>query len=429
MHLASPLDQSVTVFDALGSPVSFSLRSLLCRRGTDLYSILRALGFAAEFKDADFETLLARMLARVPDTLDKRQGSIIYDALAPAAVELTEAYIERDANRALSYASMSAGQWLDMRVFEHGVSRLPATKAVRFGLFYADDEQSIPFDDVPIGGRYSVPNDELNFVATKRVANGVYQLTCEEPGLIGNDPTTGTALIPVDYLPGLAAIVLGETVIPGENKEDDAALFERFVRTITRPPFGGNRADYETYFRAIDGIGSVKLFRADPEKGHVTAILLGADLRPPSDTLVEAAQTAIDPIVNHGEGLGLAPMAHIVHVEGACPHEVSIAAQVVLIRGWTIGQVEADVRAAIEAYLVSLRLHWADYTALDSPDYVETIVRIAQLEAAILTVEGVADVANATIDGATANLLLTRAAVPMLKELTLEAVSPKGGAA
>lgn len=34
------------------------------------------------------DALLARMLARVPDSIDKREGSIIYDALMPAAIEL-----------------------------------------------------------------------------------------------------------------------------------------------------------------------------------------------------------------------------------------------------------------------------------------------------------------------------------------------------
>ena len=41
-----------------------------------------------------FEFILDRMLDRVPDTVDKREGSIIYDALAPAAAELAKTYME-----------------------------------------------------------------------------------------------------------------------------------------------------------------------------------------------------------------------------------------------------------------------------------------------------------------------------------------------
>lgn len=35
-----------------------------------------------------FESILSAMLQRVPDTVDKREGSVIYDALSPAAAEL-----------------------------------------------------------------------------------------------------------------------------------------------------------------------------------------------------------------------------------------------------------------------------------------------------------------------------------------------------
>ena len=44
----------------------------------------------------DFENILERLLANIDDSLDKTQGSIIYDALAPAAAELAQCYIALD---------------------------------------------------------------------------------------------------------------------------------------------------------------------------------------------------------------------------------------------------------------------------------------------------------------------------------------------
>ena len=41
----------------------------------------------------EYETLLNRMLDKIPDTEDKREGSIIYDALAPAAAEMAQMYL------------------------------------------------------------------------------------------------------------------------------------------------------------------------------------------------------------------------------------------------------------------------------------------------------------------------------------------------
>ena len=40
------------------------------------------------YEDITYEVILKRMLDRIPSTMDKREGSIIYDALAPAAIEL-----------------------------------------------------------------------------------------------------------------------------------------------------------------------------------------------------------------------------------------------------------------------------------------------------------------------------------------------------
>lgn len=416
------LDQKISIVDARGESRNYPLREILFMRGLDGYALLRDLGFAAEFKDPDYENILARMLARVPDSLDKRQGSIIYDALAPAAVEFTEAYIEREANRALAYASTSTGVWLDMRVFEHGVLRMQATPAVRYGIFWADDARTTYFDDIVEGSRIAVPNSDLVYVVTYREHAGVYGMTCETLGEIGNEPPVGTELLPKMYIPGCAIVELGDSVTPGEDEESDTALYERFVKYITRPPFGGNRADYEEYFRKIDGISLVKLFRSDPEKGHVTAYILGADWAPPIAALVEDAQTQIDPFVNQGEGLGLAPMAHIVHVHGAQGLPINVSTELVLVRGVELGQVEQDVIDASAAYLLHLRKHWADYVALDSPHYVPCTVRIAQIEAAILEVQGIADLRNTSINGAAQNLILAEPEVPVIGSVELSEV-------
>ena len=35
-----------------------------------------------------YEQILERMLSRVPNTFDKREGSVIFDAIAPSAYEI-----------------------------------------------------------------------------------------------------------------------------------------------------------------------------------------------------------------------------------------------------------------------------------------------------------------------------------------------------
>jgi uncharacterized phage protein gp47/JayE len=413
------LDQTITLLSARGEQVQTTLRQLLCIRGTDAYAFIRGLGFEAQFEDPEFETILRRMLGRVPDSLDKRQGSIIYDALAPAAAELTEALIEREANRALSYASMSTGQWLDLRAAEHGLERLPATAAEREGLFFKDEEQTQPFEEVPIGAKLSLPDQTLNFTVCEKISAGKYLLRSSTAGAAANLPAEGEELIPVEYMEGCALALLGQTLTPGEEEETDEELYARFVQSITRPAFGGNRSDYENYFRTIQGIGPAKLLRATPTAGQVTAILLGADYAIPSQELIAAAQAAVDPQEQRGEGLGLAPMAHAVTVTGAAGANINVATVLTLAEGMSLGQIQQEAETAVEGYLLGLRRTWADYTAADSSTYVTTVVRLSQIEAAILNVEGITDITATTLNGTAANLTMEQNQVPILGEVSL----------
>ncbi len=74
---------------------------------------------------------MERMLERVSDTFNKEEGSFVYDALAPMAIELAEAYIQLDQVLNLGFAETSYGDYLDKRASEFGLTRKSATKAKR----------------------------------------------------------------------------------------------------------------------------------------------------------------------------------------------------------------------------------------------------------------------------------------------------------
>ncbi|GAW28517.1 hypothetical protein ULO1_27410, partial [Carboxydocella sp. ULO1] len=65
--------------------------------------------------DQNFETILQRMLDSLPDDLDKSEGSFIYDALSPAAIELALAAIWAQEVLRRGFASTTFGQYLDLR--------------------------------------------------------------------------------------------------------------------------------------------------------------------------------------------------------------------------------------------------------------------------------------------------------------------------
>ena len=98
------------------------------------------------------------MLDRIPEGLDKREGSILYNALAPTAIELQNAYIEMDTILDLTYIDTTEGEYLTKKCHERGIDRITATNAIVKGVFNID---------VPIGSRYYI--DGLNFIVTERI--------------------------------------------------------------------------------------------------------------------------------------------------------------------------------------------------------------------------------------------------------------------
>ena len=65
--------------------------------------------------DVTFNEILERMLSRVPNSFDKREGSIIYDALAPAALELQRVYIELNSILSDAYGDTASREYLILR--------------------------------------------------------------------------------------------------------------------------------------------------------------------------------------------------------------------------------------------------------------------------------------------------------------------------
>lgn len=351
-----------------------------------------------------YEAILKRMLNRVSADVDKREGSIIYDALAPAAAELAQTYMELDVITRLGFADTATGQYLDRRTAEFGITRTPASHARRKGYFYGANGALL---DIPIGSRFG--SGDKRYYAVERVSAGVFILECETAGATGNE-YFGT-LLPIDYMNGLVRAELGEVLVPGEDTETDEELRQRYYSAMAEKPFGGNVSDYEQKLGGIPGVGAVKVFPAWQGGGTVKATLIGSDFSPPSLMLINEVQTLIDPTVNSGNGIGLAPIGHQVTITGVNGATIDVAATVQLANGVTIGQVQSEIVSAISAYLLSLCKTWAQEAPL--------VVRVSQIEAKILTVSGVTDISGTKINGASANVVLEIEEIPLIGTVTL----------
>ena len=187
-------------------------------------------------EDNTYEKILSRALEndRLVD-VDKRPGSIAYDALAPLCLELANAYALLDVMSEQTYLMTATGANLDSRVYDYGLSRKTATKSLRVGVFKrykVDGAGNFIFDDegnkilvdmnIPIGSRFTVASEDgLTFEYIGK-ENGMDILECEQAGQKG-DSYQGLVL-PIVPIQNLAKASVTDIYTPGSDEETDEEL-------------------------------------------------------------------------------------------------------------------------------------------------------------------------------------------------------------
>ena len=397
------------------------------------------------FENNSYDLILDRMLSRVPDKFDKREGSVIFDTHSPTALELQFLYIELERVMKEAYGSTASREFLILRCQERGITPYEATNAVLKGVF-------MPISVDVTGKRFNIGS--VNYTVLERISGSEYKVQCDSSGIVGNQQLG--SLIPIDYIDGLETAELVEILIPGEDEEDTKDLRKRYFASFDEKAFGGNVQDYIEKTNAISGVGSVKvkrvwnddlkpsemipsetvekwyssvigslsgepkewlgrIFEAAKDKklttgGTVLLTVLNSDFGTASDTLIQAVQKAVDPDEYAGEGYGFAPIGHIVKVKSAEGVPVSISTEITFDEGYGWDNLKDTVEGAVSDYLLELRKAWADDPYL--------IVRVSQIDTRILGIKGVVDVGNTLINGSADNLVLGEYQVPVLDSVS-----------
>jgi uncharacterized phage protein gp47/JayE len=398
------------------------------------------------FENKTYEALLKSALARVDPGIDKREGSMVMNGVAPSMAELAQLYIGLDFVFSATYLLTAPREYLIKRASDRNMSPYPASAAV----FRAEFNK-----EVANGTRFSC--EDLNFVVTGRMESAdtdtslAHQVTCETVGSIANS-YVGT-LIPIEYVDGLTHAELVELIVPGDDEEDTEVFRQRVLDSFQSQAFGGNQADYTEKVVAMAGVSAVKVhpvwnesiapsslipdddvtawyeasvgtlsapvaawltavYTAAKDKlltvgGTVKLVIMASNNAAPSRALLEEVQTAVDPVQNAGEGLGLAPIGHVVDVTGVEEEPVNITLNLTYASGWSWEAVRSYVEAVIDSYFEELASAWS------GSDYLT--VRISQIESRILSECSamVTDIGGTQINGKEANLVLGADSIPV----------------
>ncbi len=341
------------------------------------------------FEGYTYETVLSRMLGRLPPTLDRREGSFLYAALAPAAWELSEAYANLE--RALSdgFAATATRESLILLGRERGIAPLGATAAVlevRFSPEHAS---------VPLGVKCEV--GEYHYIVTE-YRGDTYALTCMTKGEDGNIPSGRVRLL--DLIDGVEYGEVVRILTPGADEEETEAFRARYFETLTAQAFGGNRADYTERIGKIPGVGSVKILPAWNGEGTVKAVITDEVGLMPDEAFLASVQAEVD---------GFAPIGHVVTVSAVTPIRFDITATLELEPGADRDTVVTAVMDALVDRFSLMQTAWHNEE--------ETVVRMSKLHACILNCSGVAGVTDLRVNGGTDNITLTAEQMPVLGEM------------
>lgn len=345
-----------------------------------------------------YEALMERKLDSIDDRRDKRQGSLIYDAMAPNAAETAMFYADLDMLADRTFADTATGEDLTRRAAERGILRKGAVRATFYGRFLDGKGAEYP---IKTGARFAL--EGYQYVVCGREEDGRYILECETAGAGGNEHLGD--LLPLESMPDLAKATLEELRTDGEDEETDEALRKRYFASFDADAFGGNIADYKKRASALQNVGGVKVYPVWNGGGTVKLVVLDQGWHAPTKTELAALQQEIDP-QSRGEGYGIAPIGHRVTVAGVTEVLCNIALRLSLAEGAAKETILARLTEGLSAYFEEMRRDWADSDFLT--------VRISHLEARALETDGVVDVLACSINGGSGNLILGADAVPIL---------------
>lgn len=343
-----------------------------------------------------FSEILQRMLDNVSAKYDKREGSVIYDALAPTALEHQRMYIDMGVIENEMFPDTASREYLIRHAAQRGIEPKEATQAVW-------KAQAMPTSiTIPIGTRFGT--DTMTLRTIRNEGEGIYSLVCETAGSAGND--ISGQLRTVDRVDGLQQMTLAELSEAGSDDETTEELRSRFLEYLKKPPTSGNKNEYYDWAMSVDGVGLAKVFGAgdsiDDETvaaGEVRVYLIDARKRAAGTELLTKAKTYIDSV---------RPIGASVNVLAASEKAINIKVQVTISGTTDLATLQASFKTAVNEYLQE--------NAMDLKR-----VSVAKIGDLLFSIDGIEDYTGLTLNGEEKSTAIGDAEIAVIGTVEMEA--------
>lgn len=349
------------------------------------------------YEHMTYEALIERTMNRVTSNytnLDNREGSILFNGIASACLELAIAYVELDNTRDESSVDTASREFLFLACKQMGMDT--SIFESHAGKFQGE------FDvEVVIGSRWNC--DLYNYTVDTLIGIDAetgyykYSMSCETLGSAPNS-LTGDLTAITDLPSELTVAKLTTCLVEGEDEYSNEQIREAYYDFINSTATDGNIAQYELWCAEYEGIGNYKVFPLWNGANTVKVSILSSSNRAASETLVDNFQNYLDPNTT-GMGDGEAPIGAFVTVTTATEQPINVSASVKLKTGYTS---VPDIDGALEKYFASIA-------------YDKAVVPYMNIGAVVLGVEGVESIASdtLTVNGGTSDINLGVEEIPV----------------
>lgn len=321
------------------------------------------------------EEIAKTMMQNLPDTYDRSEGSVTWDLVTPAAIELADR--EETDETILKNAFYDTADEEHKLMIAHdraNIERKAATYAT--GVLKITGE---PGATVAVGD--TAASDNLLFTITEAAtipASGTVEVSarCQTPGSGGNVPVGAVKEFPVT-LEGLNTVTNEAPFEGGYEQESMDDLSVRYNEKVKDPATSGNPAHYRQWAKEVPGVGGVMIKPRHPSRGSVTVVIIDANKR-------AASQTLCNECLEHIEENR--PIGADVYVVPASEKIIDVSVTVT---------ATGDVTQAITDNLTEF---------LKEQAFESGYVSYAKIGEQILNTAGVIDYENLLVNGAVANV-------------------------
>ena len=362
-----------------------------------------------------------RMMARLPDDIDKTENGFIWDLTMPTALEKAE-LLQYHMVLALQTAfyMWAEGRWLDYHAHDCGLTRKEANKAYGYVTVTGDPDVVISQ-----GFIFSVPSDsgepaidyetlaEVTIPEEGEVDIAVQAVAAGKSSNITNDKIT----IMRSPIKGITHITNKNAITGGAEAESDTALRQRIddVWAGREASYVGNNADYKRWAMEVPGVGYAHTIPGERYNGpnSVKVVVVDADGLPANEQICEAVYVHI--FGTHRKDLARLAPTGVIDFSVVPPSPVSIrySFDLKLADGADAETVKSNFKSALSTY----------YSSLTSDEDESSFVKYVKA-AAVLSekVAGVADFKHFRMNGALSNIEFKEDEYPVTEEIEVNSL-------